>query len=124
MTQRLNSFISSPSRQSLLQKLRVKTAQSSNEGRCPIWEALTNGKIVAVNSSILGERVLWVRDEEIKERVQLKHPTVAVYTLIELQRLTDAATSSEQLRLIHEAKRALGGEVQLNKSEINSKETK
>lgn len=63
---------------------------------------------VAIHSDALGEPVVWLRDETVE--VPEEWRGVVAYTLAELEALTkEPLPDSEDLKLLHEAKKAFRG---------------
>jgi hypothetical protein len=63
----------------------------------------------AVQSEILGEVVLWLRDEDVP--VPSAWRRVVNYTLAELQCLRSVDADEEHLRSVHEVKKMSGGRI-------------
>ena len=75
----------------------IATEQLSDTG--PGW--------CLVRSAVLGETVLWLRDDQTAfPRSAAGH---VVYTLDELDRLVDSGTDAETLRSVHRLKRSFPG---------------
>ena len=65
----------------------ARIATTSGQG-CDYWRALQAGNAIHVQSSVLsGQRVVWVRDELVKERMAKRHPEAVIYTIEELKEL-------------------------------------
>lgn len=65
---------------------------------------------VVVESCVLGEMVLWVKDARVA--IPARGENAVRYTLAELEALTrPPVPGPEELRRLHETKRLFGGEI-------------
>jgi IMP dehydrogenase/GMP reductase len=104
----------SPGMVSAVSAIRPSGASGTSVSDVDAWEAMQAGHAVHVRSEFLGETVIWVRDEGVRERVQARHPRTVIYTLAELQELIRACCNPDRLPTIHAAKKILGGIVRPN----------
>ncbi len=68
------------------------------------------GMMMLINSKVLGERIFLVADGVSSEDVRAKFPDHdhVMYTNQETRLLVEASLSSEELRTVHETKKAFG----------------
>lgn len=74
-----------------------------------IWNSLLAGHTVTIWASVLNEWVIWVFEERQRESLCLARPATVVYTWPEIKLLIEDNVTQEGLKVLHEAKRILGG---------------
>ncbi len=88
---------------------KVHKGESVDTSDAQACDALSKGRTMPVWSRVLGEWIYWVRDEQSKELLAKRFPEAVAYSLAELRTLVQSHPSHDQLRAIHELKKAFGG---------------
>lgn len=77
-----------------------------------IGERIQRGERVRIWSKVLGEYVLWVRDEVIRACATREYPELVAYTMAELEHLVRVG-SRELLLAVHQTKKTFGSDARV-----------
>ncbi len=100
-------------RDNQLELAKQSHTEQASEGlnQKQIWDALHAGAVVPIRSMKLNETILWVLNDQIRNKLIEEDPTreIAIYTLKEVELLIKTKPDLKHLKKINEIKKILWG---------------
>lgn len=106
----------------LLQEMLQEAKDKGDQSKILVTKLYING-YAAIKSCVLGEVVIFIRDEKSIEKIPSQFGKCVIYTWDELVELRRWKVGADDLKLAHDIKREFGGRIEITSSNRNQKET-